>query len=393
MARGRMVSHTVATDKRLNSISEEAELAFLKTIPHLDRDGIIIGDPILLSAKVCPRRPKLAAMMEEIIQEWLAAGLAIVYEPGEDQLLFFPGFSKNQVGMRYEREPISIYPPPPGYYRNGTGLEPVKEKSFTPPTSDGDNPPASGNLPAIFRQSSGKVTAEVEVEVEEQIQTEGQRGDQGNTAHACETIHTPPPTQPEKSFSSKPNEYLPGLADPRLRKTEQAQINERVLEAQSLGVAPERFRLLCDELLTGFGKTARAYAEEDGRSLNYAQKLTLELVRMDNLFRVTGGIERIFASWRENDYRGDTLPTSEQFMDHASLMSAGRVVSNRRDKSNASRKPEFGILTRGAQDNQRAAPAPTAEEIERVRAERRAAKAAGVSIQQWQQQQRTISPS
>lgn len=177
MARGRMISHTVATDKRLNSISEEAELAFLKTIPHLDRDGIIIGDPILLTAQVCPRRPKLGAMMEEIIQEWVDAGLAILYETDEDPLLFFPGFSKNQVGLRYDREPASIFPPPPGYYRNGNGLEPTPAESTQAPPTSGDNPPASGNLPATFRQPSGTLPPEVEENRKE-----------NNTTTARETI-------------------------------------------------------------------------------------------------------------------------------------------------------------------------------------------------------------
>jgi hypothetical protein len=155
-----MIAATVATDKRLNSLSEEAELVFLKTIPHLDRDGIIIGDPALLAFKVCPRRPRLIAMMEDIIQEWIGAGLVIAYEPGEDQLLFFPGFTKNQVGMRYERETDSLFPPPPGYYRNGAGLEPIQDKPDTPRQDDGNNPPDSGKHPANIRQTSGDMSAE-----------------------------------------------------------------------------------------------------------------------------------------------------------------------------------------------------------------------------------------
>jgi hypothetical protein len=45
MARGRFLSESVATDARLNGLSVEAELVYLMTIPHLDRDGLIEGDP------------------------------------------------------------------------------------------------------------------------------------------------------------------------------------------------------------------------------------------------------------------------------------------------------------------------------------------------------------
>lgn len=180
MARGRMLNQTVATDKRLNSISENAELAFLKTIPHLDRDGLIIGDPALLAAKVCPRRPQLSSQMESIILEWQTAGLVIIYTPGEDQVLFFPGFTKNQVGLRYDREPESIYPPPPGYHRNGNGLE---ENTDTLPDS-GNNPSDSGNPPAIFRQSSGKQTDECLPNIREENRKEN------NYTTARETIRS-----------------------------------------------------------------------------------------------------------------------------------------------------------------------------------------------------------
>jgi DnaD/phage-associated family protein len=165
MARGRMISQTVATDKRLNSLSEEAELAFLKTIPHLDRDGLIVGDPVLLAAKICPRRPALGAQLGGIIREWIDSGLIISYDTDEDPVLFFPGFTKNQVGLRYDREPASVYPPPPGYYRNGNGLEPTENEPAK--SGDGNVPPTSGKHPANIRQTSGTIPPEVKEKVKE----------------------------------------------------------------------------------------------------------------------------------------------------------------------------------------------------------------------------------
>lgn len=126
MARGRMLNQTVATDKKLNSLSIEAELLYLKTIPHLDRDGLIMGDPTLLWAKVCPRRPELMGKVDDLINELIASELVIAYVAGDEQILFFLGFAKNQANMRYEREPASTFPAPPGYRRTPKGLQEVE---------------------------------------------------------------------------------------------------------------------------------------------------------------------------------------------------------------------------------------------------------------------------
>lgn len=154
MARGRMLNQTVATDKKLNSLSIEAELLYIKTIPHLDRDGLILGDPMLLWAKVCPRRPELMGKVGDLIQEWIAADLVVIYDAGEEQILFFPGFAKNQANMRYEREPASTFPAPPGYRRTSKGLDFITEPlpNLTPTFA--------GSLPEDCRKSADTLPPE-----------------------------------------------------------------------------------------------------------------------------------------------------------------------------------------------------------------------------------------
>lgn len=127
MARGRMIANTVATDKRFNSLTSEAALVYLMTIPHLDRDGLILGDTMPFWGKVCPRRSEYMGLMADIIAEWVAAGLVIAYECEEGTILCFTGFLKNQTGMHYEREAASAFPPPPGYVRGAKGLEKVSD--------------------------------------------------------------------------------------------------------------------------------------------------------------------------------------------------------------------------------------------------------------------------
>lgn len=171
MARGRMLNSKIAEDIKFNGMSIDAQFLFMRTIPFLDRDGITLGHPALLWSKVAPLLPQYAATMGSIIDEWEQAGFVIRYQDGDTPLLFFPGFRKNQVGMRYDREPASEYAPPPGYVRGRDGLELTTSAKPIPPTSNqnGVHPPTagssetdgirqpSGNPPADFRQSATRI--------------------------------------------------------------------------------------------------------------------------------------------------------------------------------------------------------------------------------------------
>lgn len=144
MARGRMLNTTIATDNRLAKLSLEAEYLYLKTIPHLDRDGLILGDATVLWARACPRRLDLLPVTESLVGQWRALNLVIDYDSPEGQILFFPSFGPNQAGLRYDREPASAFPPPPGYVRTSTGLVPAVRQ------------PSVGDPPANIRQASGE---------------------------------------------------------------------------------------------------------------------------------------------------------------------------------------------------------------------------------------------
>jgi hypothetical protein len=153
MARGRMINQSVATDKRLNGLTMQAELLYLKAIPHLDRDGLILGDPLVLWGKVCPRRPELMGEIADIIKEWVESELVISYDSEEGEVLFFVGFHKNQSGMRYDREGASTLPPPPGYVRTSSGMVPQEN---TPAQTD------DGVTPELVRSNAGASADEVQ---------------------------------------------------------------------------------------------------------------------------------------------------------------------------------------------------------------------------------------
>jgi len=138
------------------------------------------------------------------------------------------------------------------------------------------------------------------------------------------------PTATKASLSLSANEYLPGIPDPRKQATANV-VAETVIEVKKLGVNESQFREVVDALLDGFGKKPLVDAGDD-RVLNYTQGVALTVMRMSDKFRTPSGIKTIFDSWLANDYRGDSMPTSEQFKEHASLMAANKVVCTRKDK-------------------------------------------------------------
>lgn len=124
MAEGRFLSRSIATDAQLAQLSETAELLYLKVIPHLDRDGMISGEPLALLGIISPLRfSQLQSKIACAIDEWVAVGLVTRFATASgSSCLFFKGFLKQQK-LKYERERPSKYPAPPGYVRTETGLK------------------------------------------------------------------------------------------------------------------------------------------------------------------------------------------------------------------------------------------------------------------------------
>lgn len=136
MAQGRFLSRTTATSRQLDAVSWRAELLFLRALPHLDRDGRMDGDPIVVKATVAPRNPKLPiGALAGLLQELHDAGLVVWYRVGEEQVVAFPKFLEHQQGLKYERERPSRFPPPPGTPPAGPTPAVRRSKSGNPPES------------------------------------------------------------------------------------------------------------------------------------------------------------------------------------------------------------------------------------------------------------------
>ena len=116
MARGRMLNKKVCMNGQFNSLpSDTCRLFATWMIPHLDIRGVMHADPQIARSLVFPRRQDVT---NEMISEYLEAmnqcDLIVRFEANGEQWLHWPGFSRNQIGVRYDRE-LPEFPPPPGW--------------------------------------------------------------------------------------------------------------------------------------------------------------------------------------------------------------------------------------------------------------------------------------
>jgi hypothetical protein len=75
MARRRMIEVSIAHDKKFNSMSEFAQLLYLKVLPHTDDFGRFEGDPEVVKARVDPFSKHKAGDFETAMAEIATAGL------------------------------------------------------------------------------------------------------------------------------------------------------------------------------------------------------------------------------------------------------------------------------------------------------------------------------
>jgi hypothetical protein len=159
MATGRMLQRRISVNKELPRLVQKvdeklgaphgayAALLYTWCIPHLDVEGRMNGDPDVVKGQVVPR---LAGVMPESIRTYLETaaelGLVVYYEAGGDLWLEFPAFKTSQPGLRAERE----------------------TKSTIPPASEGRS--IAGGTPAEVRRDAGDGPAEVEEEVEREVE-------------------------------------------------------------------------------------------------------------------------------------------------------------------------------------------------------------------------------
>jgi hypothetical protein len=352
MAR-RMIDDSIWANERFAEMPMGARLLQLGIINHADDQGRMKANPTYLRAQVFPYDD----VAPQQVQQWLILMVEndtiILYEAEGRQYLQLVNWWKYQ-SLQYAQP--SQHPRPAGWKDrirrtltkglivtcnwqkvNGEPIDDTcdmdgkallgrkpkrdKENDDSPTTKSGNTPEDAEESYGYSGEYSGECLAEGTIELNLTKLNEKENIPRANGT-APKTNGVPPTSS---------NEYLPGLPDPRKRPTAQTLVAERTMQAKALGVDAMAFRLVVDALLDGFGKKALADAGDE-KTLNHAQDVALIVMGISERFRTPTGVATVFKSWHDNDWRGDSLPTSEQYKEHASLMAAGKVVCTRKDK-------------------------------------------------------------
>lgn len=183
MAARRMLSAMVGRDEKLSALSLPALCLYLMTIPHLDRDGLIDGRPPVLVGMVAPLRGEFYDDAHGLIMEWVTVGVVTRYNGEREPVLAFHGFRRHQQGMLYDREAVSVYPPPPGYARCPRhGLvweEEIEEHDGCAPRSTTRAGRSRGQDVVMTTSRRGHAETERQTETEDQDQDQDQVEDGG----------------------------------------------------------------------------------------------------------------------------------------------------------------------------------------------------------------------
>jgi len=295
MARGRMINTTIALDPEFNGLSIEAQLMFLRTVPHLDRDGLIIGQPTALWATVALLMPDLMTDMQVIIDEWIDAGLVIVITTKIGPLLYFTAFHRNQVGFRYDKEPPSRYSLPDEYERTKHGIRHI-----------------DGNLTEDCRKTSVSVSEQEEVEVEVEVE-------EGDRARMTEPEE---PRQPLPPHLQNMLDHQNGI-NVHYRSRNGIIVDAYTEQARKLGVDAPSFSRRIDALAGCIGK--RSYidaAEEDNSTLNSIKAGIITLAKLGH--NTEADYRQLCESFAAaNQWMDSPVPTLNQLLDHAGKLKDG----------------------------------------------------------------------
>jgi len=155
-------------------------------IAQLDCNGVFYADPNMVRSLVFTRRGDVSLeRIEQYLQAMEDVGLIIRFEAGGEIWQHWPGFDRNQPGLRKDRETTN-FPPPPA--SSGTGT-----------VADGQD---DGNVPDECRQDDGNVPDECrqddgEMYAEEKGREEKLSEVKGNNIGANAPSQSPP-TKPQK---------------------------------------------------------------------------------------------------------------------------------------------------------------------------------------------------
>jgi len=166
MANGRFLDKRITQDMRFSRVSPYAYLVYLCITPHLDVEGKMRGDPLVVRNIACGLHPDVLTVDEigNCLRELDREGIIIWYEVDSVKYIKDPLFLKYQVGLRPQRENKS-YCPEPDDARNQNeilGLE------------DSDTRNQNSELVRVKSKSKSKIKDKYKEEEKDKVQEQEQ---------------------------------------------------------------------------------------------------------------------------------------------------------------------------------------------------------------------------
>jgi hypothetical protein len=107
-----MLSRSISQSEQVAAVSLEADYLFMRCIPHLDCEGRMSGNPVLVKSIACPLREEITTVrIPDLLRSLAVHGLVQWYEAEGKQVLAFPGFARHQT-LNKSREATSKFPSP-----------------------------------------------------------------------------------------------------------------------------------------------------------------------------------------------------------------------------------------------------------------------------------------
>lgn len=360
----RMIDSSMWSNENFAALPAMARLLQIGMINHADDQGRIKANPLYLAKEIFPYDRVTPASISKWLEQIASNGTIVLYAVEGKQYAQLTKWWDYQ-SLQYAAP--SDYPPPPNWKdrirrtatkgfiatynwtltngvtvddtcdERGKLLPPNHAASAKLPSTPSTPTNGNGHSPDISPLDSPEPSPEgtnklnlIELNLTEE----------GDHARAQEPPQ--PPTDPLPSYSVplEPGEYIPGVRRPQYNQAKR-NCDQYTSQASKLGVGPEPFRLMVDAVLTATGKIALANTtgEIGQKTLNRAKDTVITLLEMKP--RTVEDVEAILISWRENDYRGESPPSFEQVVEHASAMDAGTHVTKRRQDT---AKKDFASL-------------------------------------------------
>lgn len=112
MAEGRMLKKRIAYSKKIAALHcDRSRTLYFMAYPHLDIEGRIEADPVLLKARVAPLLSWLHIEVEDSLKNLYRVGLIILYKADDNLYAQFTKFTDFQK-IRKDREAQSAFPSP-----------------------------------------------------------------------------------------------------------------------------------------------------------------------------------------------------------------------------------------------------------------------------------------